>query len=46
MAETLRMPRSTARRWLAAEPDADIREELQALIDGDPAALVERFSGD
>ena len=36
---------AAARRWLAAEPDADIREELQALIDGDPAALGGRFSG-
>ena len=34
-----------AKRWLAAEPDADIREELQALLDGDPAALAERFAG-
>ena len=32
-------------RWLAAEPDADIRAELQALIDGDPAELAERFAG-
>jgi phosphomannomutase len=35
----------TATRWLAAEPDADIRTELQALLDGDPAALAERFGG-
>ena len=34
-----------AMRWLAAEPDADIRDELQALIDGDPVLLAERFSG-
>ncbi len=34
-----------ATRWLAAEPDDDIRDELQALIDGDPAALTERFAG-
>ncbi len=34
-----------ATRWLAAEPDDDIRDELQALIEGDPAALTERFSG-
>ena len=32
-------------RWLAAEPDADIREELQGLIDGDPAVLADRFAG-
>lgn len=36
---------STARRWLAAEPDADIRDELQALIDGPPDELAERFDG-
>jgi phosphomannomutase len=34
-----------AGRWLAAEPDADIRDELQALIDGDPAELRARFDG-
>jgi phosphomannomutase len=34
-----------ARRWLEAEPDDDIREELQELIDGDPAVLAERFAG-
>jgi phosphomannomutase len=34
-----------ATSWLAAEPDADIREELQELLDGDPAALSERFAG-
>ena len=34
-----------ATRWLAAEPDDDIRDELQALIDGDPAVLAERFAG-
>jgi phosphomannomutase len=36
--------RATAERWLAAEPDDDIRSELQALIDGAPAELAERFS--
>jgi phosphomannomutase len=36
---------AVALRWLAAEPDADIRDELQALLDGDPGALAERFSG-
>lgn len=35
----------TAQRWLAAEPDADIRDELQALIDGDPTDLADRFDG-
>lgn len=34
-----------ALQWLAAEPDADIRDELQTMIDGDPTALVERFAG-
>jgi phosphomannomutase len=34
-----------ARAWLAAEPDDDIREELQALIDGPDDALAERFAG-
>ncbi len=34
-----------ATRWLGAEPDDDMREELQALIEGDPAALAGRFAG-
>jgi phosphomannomutase len=40
---------TTARAWLAAEPDADIREELGAVIiaaeRGDMADLVDRFDG-
>ena len=40
---------TTARAWLAAEPDADIRDELGAVIiaaeRGDTAELVERFDG-
>ncbi len=36
---------AVAEQWLATEPDADIRDELQALLDGDPAVLAERFSG-
>ena len=40
---------TTARAWLAAEPDADIRDELGAVIiaaeRGDVADLVERFGG-
>ena len=40
---------TTARAWLAAEPDADIRDELGAVIiaaeRGDGADLVERFGG-
>ncbi len=34
-----------AKRWLAAEPDDDIREELATLIAGDPAELTARFTG-
>ena len=34
-----------ARRWLAAEPDDDLRAELADLIDGPVDALVERFTG-
>ena len=37
--------RSVAERWLAAEPDDDIRTELSALLDGDAAELAERFAG-
>ena len=37
--------RSEARRWLAAEPDADMRGELEALIAGDDEALSLRFDG-
>jgi phosphomannomutase len=33
-----------AQRWLAAEPDDDIRTELLELIAGDPALLAARFS--
>jgi phosphomannomutase len=40
---------TTARAWLAAEPDADLRDELGALIlaaeRGDAAGLAERFDG-
>jgi phosphomannomutase len=36
--------RATAERWLAAEPDDDIRSELQALLDGDPDELSARFA--
>src|SRR5688572_6037624 len=34
-----------ARAWVEAEPDADIRDELQALIDGPEDVLAERFAG-
>ncbi len=40
-----RAPVDTAHAWLAAEPDADIATELQALIDGPTDALAARFSG-
>ena len=38
-------PRTTAEQWLAAEPDDDMRAELEALLAGPPAELAERFSG-
>ncbi|MCU1391984.1 MAG: pgm [Ilumatobacteraceae bacterium] len=34
-----------AAAWLAAEPDADVRDELAALIDGPADELVARFDG-
>ena len=34
-----------AKKWLDAEPDEDIRVELQQLIDGSNEELEERFSG-
>ena len=37
--------RSTAQRWKEAEPDADMRDELQALLDGSDDVLVDRFTG-
>lgn len=37
--------REQAEGWLAAEPDADIRDELRLLIDGPPAELAARFDG-
>ena len=37
--------RSTAERWLAAEPDDDVRAELQALLDGPADELDARFDG-
>ena len=37
--------RSSAERWLAAEPDADVRAELQALLDGPDDELAARFDG-
>ncbi|MEO7371512.1 MAG: phospho-sugar mutase [Ilumatobacteraceae bacterium] len=37
--------RSVASRWLAAEPDADMRAELENLIAGDDDELAVRFDG-
>ena len=42
---TAAQARDVATRWLAAEPDDDVRVELQALLDGPDGALVERFAG-
>ncbi|MEY2446289.1 MAG: phosphomannomutase [Ilumatobacteraceae bacterium] len=36
---------SVARRWLAAEPDTDMRDELTALLAGPPDELAVRFGG-
>ncbi|CAN5546467.1 phospho-sugar mutase [soil metagenome] len=36
---------ATAKAWMAAEPDADMREELAALIVGPADQLHERFDG-
>jgi len=37
--------RATPERWLAAEPDDDIRAELGDLLDRDPDELAARFDG-
>lgn len=37
--------RHTAGRWLAAEPDEDMRAEIRALLDGPDDELAERFTG-
>jgi len=37
--------RDMAERWLAAEPDADMRAEIAALLAGDDAMLTDRFTG-
>ncbi len=37
--------RTVAQRWLAAEPDDDMRSELAALLDGPDDELLARFSG-
>ncbi len=40
-----RRARRSPTRWLDAEPDDDIRAELQALLDGPDDELAERFGG-
>ena len=37
--------REIAERWLDAEPDSDMREELTALLHGSAAELEQRFTG-
>ena len=37
--------RSIAERWLAAEPDNDVRAELAALLAGPDDELAARFDG-
>ena len=37
--------RAEAERWLAGEPDADIRAELEALLAGSADELAQRFDG-
>jgi phosphomannomutase len=37
--------RTTARAWLAAEPDADCRQELTDLLEGDDEMLALAFAG-
>lgn len=38
-------PAATARAWLAAEPDEDMRKELEELLKGDASVLNARFTG-
>ena len=38
-------PRTEAQRWLAAEPDEDMRAELAALLAGPDDVVAERFTG-
>jgi phosphomannomutase len=38
-------PRATAERWLKAEPDEDMRDELALLLAGPPSELGARFTG-
>ncbi|MGA0878619.1 MAG: phospho-sugar mutase [Ilumatobacteraceae bacterium] len=45
-AERIKAARTTCEAWLGAEPDADIRIELQSLLDGDSRNLTDRFEGE
>lgn len=45
MTEPVVDPRADAQRWRAAEPDADMVDELDALIAGPPDELAMRFTG-
>ena len=45
MSEPTQHAVDTARRWLEAEPDADIRDELDELIERRDPSLDERFAG-
>src|SRR5688572_17729267 len=38
-------PRTAAQRWLRAEPDDDMRDELEHLLAGAPGDLAARFTG-
>jgi phosphomannomutase len=38
-------PRDAAERWLAAEPDADMRSEIATLLEGPEDDLTARFTG-
>ena len=37
--------RETAERWLRAEPDEDMRDELRVLLEGPETELIDRFTG-
>ncbi len=42
---TVDLARTTAERWLAAEPDEDMRAEIEALLAGPADELIARFTG-
>lgn len=37
--------RDRAEAWLAAEPDADVRDEIRQILNGEPEVLADRFTG-